>query len=97
LVSPIDSVQEWYVAVIDGQVTQITIGYHVGRGKFSVREDKLNRFDYRIIDASDIICLARAEKSELIIDALFSGHSQAHVHKIKNVDYFRTANKSTKR
>jgi hypothetical protein len=70
--------REWYVAVIDGQVTQITVS-HIGRGKFSVREDKLGRFEYRIIDASDIICRAESEKSRLIIDALFSGHLQTNV------------------
>jgi hypothetical protein len=78
LVACPEEVGEWYVAMLDGQVTQITIS-HIGRGKFSVLEDRIGRFYYRIIDASDIICLAESEKSRLIVDALFSGYSQANV------------------
>lgn len=71
-----DDGRDWYIAIIDGLVTQITI-FHLGRGKFGVRDDKLGRFNYRIIDASDIICLAEPEKSSLIIAALFSGYFSA--------------------
>lgn len=56
------NVLEWYVAVINGVVTQITIGHHLGQGKFSVRDDKLRHFYYRIIDASDIVCLVNSSE-----------------------------------
>lgn len=87
MVAYTEEVLEWYVALIDGLVTEITIS-HIGRGRFSVRRDRLGRFEYRIIDASDIICLAKPEKGRLIIDGLFSGYRQERRRKEQAEDFY---------
>jgi hypothetical protein len=70
-----DDRQDWYIAEIDGVVTHVQIE-NLGHGKVKVTKDILNRFDYRIIDASDIICRSDPEKASLIIDALFFRYSR---------------------
>ena len=79
MVAITEGVEDWFFAMIDGVVTQITIGKNLGRGKYSVAKDRLSRFDYRIVDASEIICLAVREKNNIIIDALLSGYSRENV------------------